>query len=88
MTADSTTDGESSTDPADTTAAGHARPDSNRSKPSAYATDIDSLRAIVVRHRNRSDRCTVAPAEAAGEKRLTTWLSVDAAVIRSLREMR
>lgn len=90
MTADSTTDGDSSTDPADTAAAGNAHPDPNQSEPSTpgYATDIDSLQAIVVRYQNASDRCTVTPTEVADEKRLTAWISVDTAVVRSLEETR
>jgi len=40
--------------------------------------DRPALAATVVRYTDAPDRCTVSPADADDERRLTAWLSVDA----------
>ncbi|GAD52889.1 hypothetical protein MBEHAL_1649 [Halarchaeum acidiphilum MH1-52-1] len=47
-----------------------------------------ALESVVVRRDRGPNRCTCYPEDASEEARLTTWLSVDAAVVRDLDSMR
>lgn len=51
---------------------------SDTSETSDVLFEREPLRATVVEYRDSPDRCTVAPANARDEHRLTAWLSVDA----------
>lgn len=46
------------------------------------------LECIVVRYRDRPDRCTIAPRECPEETRLTHWLSADLSAVVDLEEVR
>ncbi|MBZ6496503.1 DUF7511 domain-containing protein [Natrinema longum] len=53
-----------------------------------YATDESDLESIVVRYEHRPDRWTISPRECPEAKRVTTWLSADAAAVVDLEECR
>lgn len=50
--------------------------------------DPAPLDATVVRYRDEPDRCTVTPRGVGGDRRYTTWLSVNADALVTLAEMR
>ncbi|GAA0301312.1 DUF7511 domain-containing protein [Halarchaeum salinum] len=47
-----------------------------------------ALDSVVVRQERGPDRCTCYPDDADEETRLTTWLSVNADIVRELESMR
>ena len=54
----------------------------------AASTARPDLECIVVRYRDRPDRCTFAPRECSETDRLTHWLSVDTRAVVDLEEVR
>ena len=44
--------------------------------PASDRPDVE-LSLTVVRYTDTADRCTVHPADAAGDRRMSTWLSAD-----------
>ena len=54
----------------------------------ADADERRSLECLVVRYRNRPDRCTITPRECSEEERLTHWLSADLSAVVDLEEVR
>ena len=50
--------------------------------------DQELLQATVVQYRESPDRCTVAPADVDDDRRLTTWLSVNADAMVPLADSR
>jgi hypothetical protein len=63
---------------------GDARDSAADHRSGPDTTDRPVLAATVVRHQHSPDRVTVAPPDADGEDRLTTWLSIDADAVVSL----
>lgn len=62
-------------------------------RPADASTETESvpdpdLECIVVRYRNRPDRCTFAPRECSETERLTHWLSMDRTAVVDLEEVR
>lgn len=47
-----------------------------------------ALECVVVRYRDRPDRCTIAPRECTEDERLTNWLSADMAAVVDLDDAR
>lgn len=47
-----------------------------------------ALECIVVRYRDRPDRCTIAPRECPEETRVTHWLSANLSAVVDLEEAR
>ena len=54
----------------------------------AAADDRRALECLVVRYRNRPDRCTITPRECSEEERITHWLSTDLSAVVDLEEVR
>ena len=54
----------------------------------AAGDDHRSLQCLVVRYRNRPDRCTITPRECSEAERLTHWLSADLSAVVDLEEVR
>ena len=52
--------------------------EANAGESTDLLLEREPLRATVVTYRDSPDRCTVAPANVGDERRLTTWLSVNA----------
>ncbi|ADB62313.1 hypothetical protein Htur_3451 [Haloterrigena turkmenica DSM 5511] len=46
------------------------------------------LECLVVRYRDRPDRCTITPRECSEEERLTHWLSADLSAVVDLEDAR
>ena len=46
------------------------------------------LECLVVRYRDRPDRCTITPRECSEEERITHWLSTDLSAVVDLEEVR
>ena len=52
------------------------------------ASEHRSLECLVVRYRDRPDRCTITPRECSEEERLTHWLSANLSAVVDLEEVR
>lgn len=52
------------------------------------ADDRRPLECLVVRYRNRPDRCTITPRECSDEERITHWLSADLSAVVDLEDAR
>ena len=50
--------------------------------------DRRALECLVVRYRNRPDRCTITPRECSEEERITHWLSANLSAVVDLEEVR
>lgn len=50
--------------------------------------DRRALECLVVRYRDRPDRCTITPRECSEEERITHWLSADLSAVVDLEEVR
>lgn len=62
-----------------------------RQRLDAATADSDrsiALECLVVRYRDRPDRCTITPRECSDDERLTHWLSADTTAIVDLEAMR